>query len=125
MKELMPSTYRMMKKRRGEQVLSSSIDSTLRMPSSCLPNRGFGIRKVNTKETTKELRSSKFKDAFEKTRASLSEYEHMQLISYCLGTAPSKYKIDTTAINNQVMNLFSEKKEDEMGEKIKEDIEGI
>ena len=63
----MPSNYRLMKKRnRGgmvsndnnNTVLSSSIDSTLRMPIG-IQRRGFGIRKLDPKDIKdKQLRNS-------------------------------------------------------------------
>ena len=33
----------------------------------------------------------------------------MQMISYCLGIAPSRYKMDVSHINNKLMALLDEK----------------
>jgi hypothetical protein len=50
MKDLLPSNYRLIKKRRQQaEVLSASMDSTLRMPSG-LANKAFGIRKMEPRE---------------------------------------------------------------------------
>lgn len=103
MKELLPSNYRLMKKRntqRSSQILSSTYDSTLRMPGG-LSKRGLGIRKLDPKDVKTALNSSSQFAVHDR------DMQHISLIAYCMGNAPAKYKIDVPMLNNQVMNLFT------------------
>jgi hypothetical protein len=109
MKELMPNNYLVIKKRRNEssQILSATVDSTLRMPQG-LSNRGFGIKKIDPKDLKDKTSAMnvKYRDPMLSHRG-MSDFDHLQLISYCIGTAPQKYKMDIPHVNNQVMHIFS------------------
>jgi hypothetical protein len=83
MKEVMPSNYRMMKKRRNElrqsqanggSILSATMDSTLRMPGN-IPRGGFGIRNLDPKNLKEQtLQISSYKD-FERGRGAIKDLE--------------------------------------------------
>jgi hypothetical protein len=101
MKDLLPSRHRRM---RNSQVISASIDSTLRMPDSV--NKGFGIRKMEPRE----IRDQHLAQTQFQLNAKPQDGQHLQLISYCLGIAPSKYHMDVSHINKKLMALFEEPK---------------
>ncbi|TNV74213.1 hypothetical protein FGO68_gene2469 [Halteria grandinella] len=103
MKELMPNNFLQMKKRGkrnlSSQILSATYDSTLRLTKG-MAKRGLGIRKLEPKDVKNTL-SGQY-------AVNTRDLPHLSLISYCIGTAPVKYKIDVPMLNNQVMNLFTE-----------------
>lgn len=73
-----------------------------------LPRAGFGIKKVDPKELKEQtLQISSYKD-YERGRGAIQDLEQLQLISYCLGTAPSKYKMDMASLSSSLLNLFGQ-----------------
>ena len=93
MKQVLPSSYNQIKKRRGDlssvnKSLAGSMDLTGRAQQNLIRN-SFGIKKLDFKDfnTKDQLKSSHYRDV---NRTN----DHLKLISMCIGTAPSQYKLD-------------------------------
>ncbi len=115
MKQVLPSSYNQIKKRRGglssvHKQLGASMDFSARAQQKLLRN-SFGIKKLDFNEFNNkdQLKSSRYRDLQK------GHGDNVKLISMCIGTAPSQYRLDIPEVNSKIMQMFTPKDTQDVG----------
>lgn len=71
----------------------------------------FGIKKLDFNEFSSkdQLKSSRYRDLQK------GHGDNVKLISMCIGTAPSQYRLDIPEVNSKIMQMFTPKETQDVG----------